>query len=76
MPSEPLTRKWTEYVGRFSVEFELTNHKDVVAAELGVIPVEGLNLSGIAPGEYTLYCLPLKLVGADGAPARAILVEA
>jgi arylformamidase len=42
----------------------------------GVIPVEGLNLSGIAAGAYTLYCLPLKLAGADGAPARAILVEA
>lgn len=42
----------------------------------GVIPVEGLNLNGIAPGKYTLYCLPLNLVGADGAPARAILVEA
>jgi arylformamidase len=42
----------------------------------GLIPVEGLNLSGIAAGAYTLYCLPLKLVGADGAPARAILVEA
>ena len=42
----------------------------------GIIPVEGLNLSAIAAGAYTLYCLPLKLVGADGAPARAILVEA
>jgi arylformamidase len=41
----------------------------------GVIPVEGLNLSGIAAGDYTFCCLPLKLVGADGAPARAILIE-
>jgi arylformamidase len=43
--------------------------------EAGVIIVEGLDLSGIAPGIYSLYCLPLKLVGSDGAPARAILVE-
>ena len=42
----------------------------------GIIPVEGLNLSGVAAGAYTLYCLPLKLAGADGAPARTILVEA
>jgi arylformamidase len=41
----------------------------------GVIAVEGLDLSGIAPGEYQLACLPLKLAGCDGAPARAILIE-
>jgi arylformamidase len=41
----------------------------------GVIAVEGLNLSGIAPGVYQLVCLPLKLVGGDGAPARAILID-
>ncbi|KAF0108287.1 MAG: hypothetical protein FD146_861 [Anaerolineaceae bacterium] len=26
------------------------------------------------PGAYELFCLPLKLLGSDGAPARAILV--
>lgn len=41
----------------------------------GVVVVEGLNLDGIAPGVYQLVCLPLKIVGCDGAPARAILVE-
>jgi arylformamidase len=40
----------------------------------GVIALEGLNLSQIPRGFYDLYCLPLKLAGADGAPARAILV--
>jgi arylformamidase len=40
----------------------------------GVVVVEGLNLSEVSQGRYTLYCLPLKLAGADGAPARAILV--
>jgi arylformamidase len=43
--------------------------------EAGVIVLEGVDLSGIAAGLYTLYCLPLKLVGSDGAPARAILIE-
>jgi len=33
----------------------------------------GLNLAAVEPGEYKLICLPLKFVGADGAPARAIL---
>ncbi|MBC8449189.1 MAG: cyclase family protein, partial [Chloroflexi bacterium] len=41
----------------------------------GVVALEGLNLSGVAPGEYQLVCLPLKIAGGDGAPARAILIE-
>ncbi len=41
----------------------------------GVIVVEGLNLTGIAPGEYLLICLPLRLSGAEGAPARAVLID-
>jgi arylformamidase len=40
----------------------------------GVVVVEGLDLSAVTQGRYTLYCLPLKLDGSDGAPARAILV--
>jgi arylformamidase len=41
----------------------------------GVVPVEGLDLRGVEPGSYELHCLPLRLVGSDGAPARAILVK-
>jgi arylformamidase len=41
----------------------------------GVIIIEGLDLSGIEAGWYSLTCLPLKLVGSEGAPARAILVR-
>jgi arylformamidase len=40
----------------------------------GVVLIEGLDLSRVSQGRYTLHCLPLKLAGADGAPARAILV--
>jgi arylformamidase len=43
--------------------------------EGGVVPVEGLDLRGVEPGGYELICLPLRVVGADGAPARAILVR-
>ena len=39
----------------------------------GVIIVEGLNLARVESGLYELICLPLKLVGSDGAPARAVL---
>lgn len=40
-----------------------------------VVIVEGLNLIDVPPGRYTLYCLPIKLAGCDGAPARAVLVS-
>jgi len=39
----------------------------------GVIIVEGLNLARVGSGMYELICLPLKLVGSEGAPARAVL---
>ena len=42
--------------------------------QAGIIVVEGLDLSEVSQGRYTLYCLPLKIEGVDGAPARAILV--
>ena len=35
--------------------------------------LEGLNLSGAAPGDYELIALPALFGGRDGAPARAIL---
>jgi arylformamidase len=40
----------------------------------GIILVEGLDLSHVEVGVYDLYCLPLKIAGSDGAPARVILV--
>ena len=41
----------------------------------GVVPVEGLDLREVEPGPYTLFCLPLKVAGTEGAPARALLVR-
>ena len=41
----------------------------------GVVAIEGLDLRGVAAGEYQLVCAPLKLVGSDGAPARALLIR-
>jgi len=42
-----------------------------VLLQAGVWIIEGLNLGAVMPGEYELVCLPLRLLGADGAPARA-----
>jgi arylformamidase len=43
--------------------------------ERGIVIVEGLDLSEISPGEYEFACLPLRLEGLDGAPARAVLMK-
>jgi len=46
-------------------------HRTLLGA--GIVIIEGLNLAEVSPGRYELVCLPLKIMGADGAPARAIL---
>lgn len=43
--------------------------------ERGIVIVEGLDFSKIAPGDYEFCCLPLRLEGLDGAPARAVLMQ-
>jgi arylformamidase len=42
----------------------------------GIWIVEGLNLAEVEQGAYVLICLPLKIEGGDGAPARAVLKPA
>lgn len=54
-----------ERFDRGDVHRELLGH--------GVVVVESLNLEGVERGDYELICLPLKIKGCDGAPARAIL---
>ena len=46
-----------------------------ILLQAGVVVVEGLDLSAVPRGFYDLYCLPLKLLGAEGAPARAVLIQ-
>ncbi len=41
----------------------------------GVLILEGAALAGVAPGTYQLICLPLRIRGGDGAPARAVLAR-
>jgi arylformamidase len=38
-----------------------------------VVIIEGLNLAETEPGMYEMYCLPLRVAGGDGAPARVVL---
>lgn len=44
-----------------------------ILLQAGIWIIEGLILERVEPGEYELLCLPLKMVGSDGAPARAVL---
>jgi arylformamidase len=46
-------------------------HRALLSA--GVVIIEGLNLGEAEPGMYEMYCLPLRVAGGDGAPARVIL---
>ena len=39
----------------------------------GVVLLEGIDLSEVAPGRYELMCLPIPLGDSDGAPCRAVL---
>jgi arylformamidase len=39
----------------------------------GTVVIEGLNLRDVDPGVYEMFCLPLRVVGCDGAPARVVL---
>jgi arylformamidase len=50
---------------------EFAAHQALLGA--GVIVVEGLELSEVEPGDYEMTCLPLRLLGGDGSPARVVL---
>jgi arylformamidase len=45
----------------------------VALLDAGVVIVEGLDLRAVAAGSYTICCAPLKVIGAEGAPARVFL---
>ena len=57
-------------VGGFKRDGVETHHALLGA---GIWIIEGLNLSSVKPGRYELVCLPLKVLGIEGAPARAVL---
>lgn len=53
---------------------DLPAHRALLAA--GVVVVEGLDLAGVEPGRYTLMAAPLRLVGVEASPVRAVLLDA
>ena len=57
-------------VGGYSQDLVETHE---ILLGVGIWIIEGLDLSAVDPGLYELACLPLKIPGADGAPARAVV---
>ena len=56
-------------------QFHSGHHRThLTLLEKDIVIVEGLDLTEVPSGEYQLICLPLRLAGLDGAPARAVLV--
>ena len=51
----------------------LDAHKILLAGRVALL--ENLDLSAVEPGEYELIALPLKIIGGDASPVRAILRE-
>jgi arylformamidase len=62
-----------DYLSVASLADIVATHQVLLRA--AVVLVEGLDLSRIDAGAYRLVCLPLKIAGGDGAPARAILIS-
>lgn len=52
---------------------DLSNHHALYRCGISIL--ESLDLRNAAAREYELIALPLKLIGADGAPVRAVLIK-
>ena len=53
---------------------DLPSHRRCLARD--VLVLEGLDLNAVAPGPYTLVAFPLRLVGVEASPVRAVLLPA
>jgi len=62
-----------DYLSAAAADEQVAVHRAFL--DHGVILLEGIDLSEVPPGRYELFCPPVKLAGADGAPCRAILRE-
>ncbi len=62
-----------DYLSVAAYNDPVPTHK--ILLEAGVLIIEGLDLSRVSAGKYRLYCLPLKIAGSDGAPARVLLED-
>ncbi len=74
---ETLAAKGVVTLGIDTPSVDLQDSKDLPAHKAilkhGIAILEGLNLRDIAPGEYELIAPPLRLMGFDASPVRAVL---
>jgi arylformamidase len=74
-----IVRKGIRLVGIDYLSVQIFKDKEPlthrILLEAGVVILEGINLQNVRPGIYQLICLPMKLDGIEGAPARAVLIE-
>lgn len=61
-----------DYLGIERNQPDHVTHKTLMQSD--VVVIEGLRLGHVADGVYTMICLPLKIIGTEGSPARAVLV--
>lgn len=62
-----------DYFSVSPMEDLLEPHRILLKKSIAVL--ENIDLRAVQPGAYTLYCLPMKLTGTDGAPVRAVLQQ-
>ncbi len=61
-----------DYLSVGSYDVNVETHRILLGA--GVVIVEGLVLTDVPAGTYTLAALPPKVQGAEGSPCRAVLL--
>jgi len=74
---DALVNRGVRLLGVDTPSVDLADAKDLVGhaacARGGVSIIEGLVLNGVEPGIWELIALPLRLVGFDASPVRAVL---
>ena len=74
-----LVSKGLKLVGIDSLGIEKFGSPDYPAhhalLRAGITIVEGLYLADVAPGDYVMFCGPLRIMDGDGAPARVLLMD-
>jgi kynurenine 3-monooxygenase len=74
---EALAARGVITIGIDTPSVDLQDSKDLPAHHAilrhGIAILEGLDLSHVAPGDYELIAAPLKLMGFDASPVRAVL---
>ena len=74
-----LAAKGTKFIGVDYLSVERRGnpghpvHVNLLKASVAI--VEGVNIQTVMPGKYTLVCLPLRIMGAEASPVRAILLR-